>query len=427
MLESVTFNLHSHIRMIYKLKHHIGIYFSFVLFVAKRFHQERCFDIANSLSYTSLLSIVPLMAVVFAGLSSFPVFQDLMLELENFIFSNFIPTSTEVIREYLMSFVGKASSLTLIGIFSLLCIALLLMWKVDQVLNHIWAVTKKRNYLKTFLTYWAILTLGPVLIGLSLMATSYLTSLPIITDTAQTIGVKKQLLQMVAIFFTFMAFSLTYLVVPNTRVNIKNALIGGIVATILFELSKMGFAMYISSNKTYQNIYGALATIPIFLIWIYISWLVILVGAITSRSLDLFDFSQTGFKQQNKFVSASYIIFYLWKKSQYGTGMTEYELLSKQQLGKGKELFEVIKKLEKTHWIHQDDIEQWHLSRDISSLTFKDLYNDLPFELPKTVDKDLLKTILLPIISTNNQHLDINMKIYMENYYANSAKELSNV
>jgi len=265
-----------------------------------------------------------------------------MLELENFIFSNFIPTSTELIREYLMSFVGKASDLTLVGVSSLLVIALLLMWKVDQVLNQIWAVSKKRNYLKTFLTYWAILTLGPVLIGFSLMATSYLTSLPIITDTAQTIGIKKHLLQMVAVFFTFLAFSLTYLIVPNTRVNIKHALLGGIVATILFELSKQGFALYISSNKTYQNIYGALSTIPIFLVWIYISWLVILIGAITSRSLDLFDFDRTYFKRQNNFISASYIVFYLWKKSQQGEGMSENALLTKPQLGKGKKIFYVL-------------------------------------------------------------------------------------
>ena len=411
--------------MIDQFKQIIRLFFSFILFVAKKFQQERCFDIANSLSYTSLLSIVPLMAVVFAGLSSFPVFQDIMLELENFIFSNFIPTSTEVIREYLMSFVGKASNLTLVGIFSLLFIALLLMWKIDQVLNHIWAVTKKRNYLKTFLTYWAILTLGPILIGFSLMATSYLASLPIISDTAQTIGLKKYLLQMVAVFFTLMAFSLTYLVVPNTRVNLKNALIGGMVATILFELSKQGFAVYISSNRTYQNIYGAMATLPIFLVWIYISWLVILIGAITSRCLDLFDFSQTNYKRQNQFVSACYIIFYLWQKSHKGKGMVEYELLSKQLLGKGQELFNVIKQLEKTHWIHRGDNEQWFLSRDISSLTFNVLYNDLPFELPKTVDNGLLKTILEPIVSTNQQHLDINMKVYMENYFVNYAKELN--
>jgi len=399
-----------------RIKHSLNIFFSFILFVAKKFHQERCFDIANSLSYASLLSIVPLMAVVFAGLSSFPGFQDSMHELENFIFSNFIPTSTEVIREYLMSFVGKASSLTLVGILSLLLIALLLMWKVDQALNQIWAVSKKRDYLKTFLIYWAILTLAPVLIGFSLMATSYLTSLPIITDTAQIIGIKKYLLQMVAVFFTFLAFSLTYLIVPNTRVNIKHALIGGIVATLLFEISKQGFAVYISSNETYQNIYGTLSTIPIFLLWIYISWLVILIGAITSRSLDLFDSEQSYFKQHNHFVSASYILYYIWRSSQNGEGMSENQLLAQPQLGNGKNLFKVLKQLEVNHWIHQADNEQWYFSRDISSMTFNDLYTDLPFELPKTADDDLLNSILLPISSTNNQHLDVNMKDYFINF-----------
>jgi len=402
------------------LKHTLDIFLSFIIFVAKKFHQERCFDIANSLSYTSLLSLVPLMAVVFASLSSFPGFQDIMYELEKFIFSNLIPTSSELIRQYLMSFVGKAASLTLVGILSLLLIALLLMWKVDQVLNQIWAVNKKRNYLRTFLIYWAILTLGPVLIGFSLMATSYLTSLPIITNTAQSIGLNEYLLQTVAVFFTFIAFFLTYLIVPNTRVNIKHAVIGGIVATLLFELSKQGFAFYISSNKTYQNIYGTLSTIPIFLIWIYISWLVILIGAITSRSLDLFDFNRTYFKRQNNFVCASYILFYMWLENKKGKGITENFLLSKPQIGKGKELFYVIKQLEKALWIHRGEDDFWYFSRDISSLTLKDLYNDLPFELPKTADAHLLKTLILPIYESNIYHLDTNMK----SYFINSQKEL---
>ncbi|MFK5985797.1 MAG: YihY family inner membrane protein [Pseudomonadota bacterium] len=412
--------------MIDRINYYIRALFAFILFVAKKFHKERCFDVANSLSYTSLLSIVPLMAVVFAGLSGFPVFQDLMLELENFIFSNFIPTSSHVIREYMMSFVSKTASLTLIGIFSLIAIALLLMWKVDQVLNHIWDITKKRDYLKTFLTYWALLTLGPILIGFSLMATSYLTSLPIISDTAQSIGLKKNLLQLVAMFFTFVAFFLTYLIVPNTRVNFKHALIGGMVATLLFELSKQGFAIYVSSNQTYQNIYGALSTIPIFLIWIYISWLVILFGAITARCLDLFHFSQFSDAKQllsqqlvqspdvshNDFVSACYVVYFLWQKSLEGKGIVEEKLTIKAQLPRGKELLTILSRLDKADWIHRGENNCWFLSRDISSLTFNTLYNDLPFELPKVAPKLFLTTILLPICEKYQEHLDVNIKDY---------------
>lgn len=408
--------------MIHRFNYTIRVFFAFILFVAKKFQQERCFDVANSLSYTSLLSIVPLMAVIFAGLSSFPVFQDLMVELENFIFSNFIPTSTQVIREYMMSFVSKTAGLTLIGIFSLVAVALLLMWKVDQVLNHIWSVTKKRDYLKTFLTYWALLTLGPVLIGFSLMATSYLTSLPIISDTAQSIGVKKYLLHTVAISFTFLAFFLTYLIVPNVRVNIKHALIGGLVATLFFELSKQGFALYISSNQTYQNIYGALSTIPIFLIWIYISWLVILLGAITARCLDLYNYSQTRLlpqtppQQQNDFVIVCSIIYNLWQQSLQGKGVSEEQLIIKSEVTKRDELLMLLSQLNKSAWIHRGENNSWYLSRDISSLTFNALYNDLPFELPKKSPSMFLEAILHPICKMNHDYLDVNIKEYFTKF-----------
>ncbi len=396
---------------------HLRTFYLFITFVAKKFYKERCFDIANSLSYTSLLSIVPLLAVIFAGLSSSPVFQELLIELEIFIFSNFIPASTEEIRAYMMSFVSKTTGLTLVGIFSLLIIALLLMWKVDQVLNNIWNVTKKRNYLKTFLTYWALLTLGPILIGFSLMATSYLTSLPIISDTAQSIGVKKYFIHIGAIFFTFIAFTLTYLIVPNTRINIRHALVGGIVATILFELSKQGFAFYISSNTTYQSIYGALSTIPIFLIWIYISWLVILFGAITSRSLDIFSLSHRdqNFENsnvKNKYMNACYLVYYLWYESLQGNGVSEQQLMLKAGIMNHHDISLILQQLNKANWIHKGENDNWYLSRDISSLTFNHLYNDLPFELPKMVPELFLKDVFLLISEANQQHLGINIKEY---------------
>jgi membrane protein len=405
-------------------KHNIKKLYNFVIFVAKKFQKENCLEIANSLSYTFLLSIVPLMAVIFSGLSSFPVFQEMLSTLEDFIFSNFIPTSSEVIREYLMSFVGKASGLPLIGIISILVIALLLMWKIDQVLNHIWDVSKKRDYLRTFLTYWAILTLGPILIGLSLMATSYLTSLPIINDTVQTIGIKKYLLQLVASVFTLVAFSLTYLVVPNTRVSFKHALIGGVVATILFELSKQGFAIYVSSNKTYENIYGALSTIPIFLIWIYVSWVVILIGAITARSMELFSFSNQSVHNQNEFVMACYIIYFMWLNSQRGEGIYEYEFMKQETLNKGKKLSRVLFQLEIKNWIHLSDDDKWYLSRDLTTISFKNLYNELGFDLPNNLSDHFLNDLLKPIYVSNSKHLDTNIKTYFTEQNNTKNREL---
>ncbi len=148
--------------------------FQFYWFVLQRFYQQRCTETAASLSYTSLLSLVPLMAVVFAGFSSFDVFDNLFAEVQRFVFENFVPSSSEVIQEYLHEFVGKASRLTLFGLISLFIIALMLMWQIDRSLNRIWEAKRSKNLPRTFLIYWATLTLGPLLIGISLMITSYI-------------------------------------------------------------------------------------------------------------------------------------------------------------------------------------------------------------------------------------------------------------
>jgi len=393
------------------MKKNLKKLYHFILFVVIQFRKAGCFDTATSLSYASVLSVVPLLAVGFAGFSNFPVFQEVLGELENFIFNNFIPTSSEVISEYIRQFVGKATKLTIVGLVSLLVIALLLMWRIDQALNKIWATTDKRDYLKVFLIYWAVLSLGPLFIGVSLMATSYVTSLPLISETADSFGIRVYILRIVAILFTYIAFSLTYLVIPNTRVNISHALIGGVVATVFFELSKQGFAIYISSNQTYQNIYGTLSTIPIFLVWVYISWLVILLGAMTSRCLDVFDFSQCGqYNKRNEFISAFYIIHLLWLASQKGQSVDELTLTQNKTIVNGRAFSKLMIILESKKWIHRTQRNNWVLARDLENYSLWELYQDLPFAFPRQTEDTLFLQLVEDVNLAINQHLDTPIK-----------------
>lgn len=364
---------------------YLKLYSRFAIFVLQRFTQLRCTEIAASLSYTSLLSLVPLMAVIFAGFSSFSVFQALFQEIQQFIFANFIPSSSELIQNYLNEFVGKASRLTLVGLLGLFAVALMLMWQIDRALNHIWGESKKKNLLRTLLTYWAVLTLGPVLMGISLMLTSYIVSLPLITSAADTIGVRTQMLSMLPVIMTLLAFSLIYLVIPNRRVKLLHALIGGLSATLFFELAKRGFALYVSYNTTYTSLYGALATVPIFLIWIYISWLVTLLGAVITRCIPLFDFS---FKQYHDtvhpFHSAFHILRLLSKAALAAETLTTEQIYSDNYLRHEKRLDEILTELEKSGWVLKTDNELWTLGIDLETMTLWDLYQKLPYPLPKT-------------------------------------------
>lgn len=252
-----------------------------LLFLGKilaRFLAHGGLERAGSLAYTTLLSLVPLTTVVFAILTAFPVGERVNEKLQEFIFSNFMPASGEVVHQYLLEFSAKASHLSGVGFLVLIVVAVMLVASIDRTFNAIWEVERKRRPLNQFLVYWAVLSLGPLLVGASVLATSELVSLPAVSEATAT-GFGKRLLGWLPVFMSAMAFGLIYWLVPNRPVKGWHALLGGGFAAILFEWSKQGFAWYLKTFPTYELIYGALAAIPIFLIWIYLSWIVVLLGA----------------------------------------------------------------------------------------------------------------------------------------------------
>jgi membrane protein len=390
----------------------------FYHYVLQRFFNQDCTEKAAALTYTSLLSLVPLMTVVFAAFSSFSIFNDAFVQSQNFIFSNFIPSSSEVIQNYLEQFTTKASKLTFVGLVSLFVVALMLMWQIDRALNKIWGIRKGKNFLRTFLTYWATLTLGPLLIGISLIVTSYITSLPLLNEAAQSIGHKNEILSFIPSILSLLAFTLIYLIIPNTRVLIHHAIIGGITATFLFELAKRGFALYISQNTTYSNLYGALATLPIFLIWIYISWLVTLLGAMTTRSMSLFDFSlDREHGESSQFSSSFHVLRMLSGAAKKGCGLTEKNIHKDKILRHEKMLDSILIELERLNWIHKTENELWALSKDLEDVSLWNLYENLPYSLPKKLSDDHLSHI----ISQNNEllakEMDMSLKSIFSHYH----------
>ncbi len=250
----------------------------FMYRVMQRFLADGGLERAGSLAYTTLLSLVPLMTVVFAILSAFPIADKVSDIVQDFIFQNFMPASGEVVHQYLLEFSSKASRLSGVGFLALLVVAIMLMATIDKTFNAIWEVRRKRRALSKFLVYWAILSMGPVLVGVSVLVTSYLVSLPMISEATAS-GMGRTLLAWVPTLTSGVAFTLLYWLVPNRPVKLWHALLGGAVAAVLFELTKQGFAWYLTTFPTYEAIYGALAAIPIFLLWIYLSWLVVLLGA----------------------------------------------------------------------------------------------------------------------------------------------------
>ena len=272
-----------------KVKKIIRSYFPYLL---RRFHEDRILYYSGYLSYVTLLSMVPLLAVIFSLFSIFPFFEKLKEEVEEFVFRNFVPELGDVVQEQILSFVDNATRMTPFGLIVLLVVALLLLSSIDHTLNQIWRVGKNRGIILSYSIYIVVLISSPVLLGTGLTANSYLLSLGGIEEGSELSAIKL-ILSSMHFLGSFLFFLLLYIVVPHTKVHFWSAVFGALIATLLFELSKSVFALYFINFPVYQAIYGALAVIPLLFVWVFISWVVVLVGAQISASLD-------GFLEENK-------------------------------------------------------------------------------------------------------------------------------
>lgn len=255
----------------------------FCLALARRFRDDRGIQTAGSLTFTTLLALVPLVTVALAMATAFPVFDQAMDALGRYVSGQLLPEGGARITQQFAAFTAKAGRLTAVGLAFLAITALMLILTVDEVLNRIFRVQRRRAFAQRLLMYWAVLSLGPLLIGASLSMTSFLvgSSLGLLN-----LGwVTRSVLGLMPFFFTCAALTLLYLVVPYRRIEVRHALAGALVAGALFELAKRGFALYIASFPTYSLIYGAFATLPIFFLWLYLSWGVVLFGATLTAML----------------------------------------------------------------------------------------------------------------------------------------------
>lgn len=253
--------------------------------VGERFADDRCTRAAGALSFTTLFAVVPLMAVGFAMFSVFPMFQRLRETIKDFIYSNFVPTAGDLVERYIDQFIANAGRLTIWGLLFVLATAFMLMLTIEHAFNDIWHAREQRKRLHRLLAYWALLTLGPVLIGASLTLTTQVAALPLFAQPAMFGGVRRLLFDLLPVALEVLAFALLYTVVPSRSVRIRHALVGSLFAATLFEIAKRAFGLYVSQFPTYRVIYGAVATLPVFLLWIYLSWLVVLLGAVVTATL----------------------------------------------------------------------------------------------------------------------------------------------
>lgn len=350
----------------------------FARMVRRRFVEERCLQIASSLTFTALLAIVPIITVALTMMSAFPVFRELMLHIETFLVANMLPESAESIAAYTETFADNAARLTALGLVLLFVTAMIVLQTIDRAFDQIWRVARPRPTVQRIFIYWAILTVGPVLIGASLSLTSWLVS--------QSLGLVKDLplagealLKVVPIGLTGIAFSLLYFAMPNRRVLVRDALSGGFLAALAFEGMKHGFALYVTYFPTHTVIYGAFASVPIFLLWIYLSWVVVLGGAVAAAVMPEWRdrASRVDPVPGGRFLEAMQILRLLWEAHRSGEIVTVPRLHAALRLPLDR-IEAVLDEMSGARWVGKV-AQGWTLTQDAAEIRVADVYRQFVF------------------------------------------------
>ncbi|RLE21183.1 MAG: hypothetical protein DRJ50_09605 [Actinobacteria bacterium] len=302
-------------------------------------------------------------------------------------------------------------------------VAVMMMVNIDHAINAIWRVRRKRSPLAMFLLYWAILTLGPLLIGISMAVTSFLVSIPFFAEATASRELRGHLLALMPLLASLVAFTLLYALVPNRRVPFLHALAGGVLAALLFELAKHGFAFYLTNFPTYEAIYGALAVIPIFLVWIYLTWVIALLGAEFSYCLIIFrDQGWHGREGEGgDFLLAYRLLRELWLAQQGGKALAAGRMAALLGHVPEERLERLLVQLEKADLVLLSEDGEWALARDLSRFTLLQLYRARPFVLPpprmlarsgESSDQGLRR-----ILDLLDEDMELNMQVPLADLY----------
>lgn len=362
--------------------------------VALHFNEDACVYRASALTVTTLLALVPLAIVVLNILSAFHYFQHYAQKFTDVVLAHLVPHSGQVVRSYLLEFVNQASQLSIVGLIVLIITAVLLLYTIEQAINAIWRVPKRRFGIAMIIRYWAVLTLLPLLMVGSMALSSFVIHLPDMANPQANPWMISSFKFVLAIII----FSLLYGVIPNYRVPIRSVLLSALFAAICFSIVKKGFAIYVGHFSTYQMLYGTLATIPVFFIWLYCLWFITLLGAEVNRALVFrYGFSSTHYI--DGFTHAVRWLKYLWHVQQTrGKPLTLPNLLQQDDCYYQVEPEKLMQHLQKLNLVRQVARGGYILNCDLQQVSVYELYKNCPWRLPSMETLSKQEKDNLPLI-----------------------------
>lgn len=258
----------------------------FLVFTTKRAQNDTILRVASSLSYTSLLAIVPLLVIMLSVFSFFPVFENLKEPIQSFLAQTLAPTAEAEFNKYFGELTAVSGKFTTVGVVGLALTSILLLSTIENSLNFIFKVTRPRRFTTKLTLYWTVITLGPLLLGTAFSMRGYLYTLH--QFMPENLIDNKTFFILLPSLMTFIMLVLVYVLVPNKKVNISSACLGAFVSVIIFAALRKTFTYIILKSATYRILYGALAMLPIFLVWMYLAWAVVILGAVITAALDEF-------------------------------------------------------------------------------------------------------------------------------------------
>jgi len=345
-----------------------------VKFFLKRMGDEHITSAAGALTFSTTLAIVPALALLLAGFTAFPAFNTLRTTIQNLIVTNLVPETGMKISDTLNSFVEAAGKLTAFGVIGLVFSAIALLLTIEGQLNLVFHVLRPRRMMTRVLIFWAVMTVAPFFLGLGLSLFGYFSAIPALAKTPIGSWLSLVLGQFFPTVLSWAVITFVFMLLPNRRIQSKDAMIGAAVAAGLLLLLRYGFALYVLLATSYQAIYGALAAIPVFLMWLYLVWLFVMVGAVVTAGLPDWRSARGGFPTGpwGRIALALDILGRLAKRQDEGGGLTRNVIIA--QAGAPEAL--VILVLEQLHtgkFVAHADNGEWVLSRDLDRVTLADL------------------------------------------------------
>ena len=370
------------VKYLKKLPFYEKHWFQFVLFVLRRFEEDRCREQAGSLTYTTLFAVVPMLTVFLVIISSIKALEPARQQLQQLIYSNFLPKTTIAFDKALNAFTDKSSNLTIIGILFLFVTTVLMLSSIETVFNRIWRVTETRGGIMGFMRYWTIISLGPILLGSAFVISSTVASMSILSNNFAGYELDGAfVLWAISFSLTVLGFFILNWTIPNRSVPLKSAFIAGLFSAVVFELLKNLFGYIMSNFTSYEIVYGAFAAVPIFLLWIYLSWIIVLLGVEISYALTAFESGQDN--KRHPIVMLLDLLELFYKKQKTGESISEaqaLEVLGRDEIGRWPSY---VAMFEKQNLIKRTDENEYVLVRDLDQVSFWSFYLQLPYPLPR--------------------------------------------